>query len=53
MEMESEIPDMFAGIAEAEPTLAAGPVLVHSQPKKKEALWPTGYVVGDQLRLFG
>ena len=41
MEMESEIPDMFAGIAEAELTLAAGPVLVHSQPKKKEALWPT------------
>jgi len=53
MEMESEIPDMFAAMAEAEPTLAAGPVLVHSQPKKKEALWPTGYVVGDQLRLFG
>ncbi len=52
-EMEDEIPDMFAGIAEATTPPALGPVLVHSQPKKKEPLWPTGSSVGEQLRLFG
>jgi hypothetical protein len=52
-EMEDEIPDMFAGIAEATTTPARGPVLVHSQPKKKEPLWPTGTSFGEQLRLFG
>lgn len=51
--MEDEMPDMFAGIADATPFPAPGPVLVHSQPKKKEPLWPTGHVIGEQLRLFG
>jgi hypothetical protein len=52
-EMEDEMPDMFAGIAEATTTPALGPILFHSRPKKKEPLWPTGSSVGEQLRLFG
>ncbi|RXH53787.1 DEAD/DEAH box helicase [Granulicella sibirica] len=53
MEPESEIPDMFAGIGNSTPAPWGGPVLMHSQPKKKQTLWPTGYVIGEQLGLFG
>ncbi|GGG86980.1 DEAD/DEAH box helicase [Edaphobacter dinghuensis] len=34
----------------------SGLTLVHSNPekrKKPDSLWPTGYVVGEQLKLFG
>jgi hypothetical protein len=49
------IEDMFSGIATPVPTSTPGPVLVESKPKQKkmESIWPTGYVVGDQMRLFG
>ncbi len=46
--------DLFSG-----PTVSVplpGPVLVLSKlktKKKVESIWPSGYVVGDQLRLFG
>jgi hypothetical protein len=51
--------DMFSGIATPVPTATPGPVpgpvLVESKPKQKkvESIWPTGYVVGEQMRLFG
>lgn len=47
-EPEAEVDDLFSGSTSPAP----GPVLVHSEPKKK-ALWPTGLVAGDQLKLFG
>jgi hypothetical protein len=49
------IEDMFSGIATPVPTAASRPVLVESKPKQKEleSIWPTGYVVGEQMRLFG
>lgn len=40
------------GLCASSPFPAPGPVLVHSEPKKK-TLWPTGLVAGDQLKLFG
>ncbi len=53
-EMDTDTDDLFAGIHETSAAPTPGPVLVHSQPKKKkEPLWPTGYVIGDQMRLFG
>lgn len=47
--------DMFSGIAIPVSTATPGPVLVESKPKQKkvESIWPTGYVVGEQMRLFG
>jgi hypothetical protein len=47
--------DMFSGIATPVPTATPGPVLVESKPKPKkvESIWPTGNVVGEQMRLFG
>jgi hypothetical protein len=47
--------DMFSGIATSVPAATLGPVLVESKPKQKkvESIWPTGYVVGEQMRLFG
>ena len=39
-----------------DPRRAPGPVLAHrieTEAKKVESIWPTGYVVGEQLRLFG
>ncbi len=51
--------DMFSGIATPVPTATPestlGPVLVESRSKQKkvESIWPTGYVVGEQMRLFG
>jgi hypothetical protein len=50
---EDETLDMFSGITDSTPVPAPGPVLVHSKPKKQEPLWPTGRVIGEQLRLFG
>lgn len=38
------------------PSHPSGLALVHSAPKKRkkpDSLWPTGYVVGEQLKLFG
>jgi hypothetical protein len=35
---------------------APGPQLVHSTPRakpKEDPIWPTGHVVGEQMRLFG
>lgn len=54
LDADTDIPDMFAGILDAPSTPAPGPMLVSSVLKKKnESLWPTGYLVGDQMRLFG
>jgi hypothetical protein len=60
---EAEMPHAIAnaasvlpGLDDAAPGIAPGLTLVHSdrKPNKKpELLWPTGYVVGEQLRLFG
>ncbi len=49
------ITDMFSGIDTPVQDVTPGPVLVKSKPKPKkvEPIWPTGYVVGEQLRLFG
>jgi hypothetical protein len=49
------IPDMFSGIDTPVENVTPGPVLVESKPKPKkvESIWPTGYVVGEQMRLFG
>lgn len=49
------IPDMFSGIDTPVSTSNPGPVLVESKPqtKKVEPIWPTGYLVGEQMRLFG
>jgi hypothetical protein len=49
------IPDMFSGIETPVENITPGPVLVESKPKPKkvESIWPTGYVVGEQMRLFG
>jgi len=49
------IPDMFSGIDTPAQIVTPGPVLVESKPKPKkvESLWPTGHVVGEQMRLFG
>jgi hypothetical protein len=48
--------DMFSELSATVPAPSPGPVLVPSRPKPKkkvESIWPSGYVVGDQLRLFG
>jgi hypothetical protein len=48
--------DMFSELSATVPAPSSGPVLVPSRPKPKkkvESIWPSGYVVGDQLRLFG
>lgn len=47
-------PGLFEQVPLPSPTLT----LVHSNPdlkkkKKSEPLWPTGYVVGEQMKLFG
>jgi hypothetical protein len=49
------ISDMFSGIDTPVQNATPGPVLVESKPKPKkvESIWPTGYVVGEQMRLFG
>jgi hypothetical protein len=43
--------DLSLPIAQQAPTLT----LVHSQAKKPqgESIWPSGYVAGDQMKLFG
>jgi hypothetical protein len=43
--------DLSLPIAQTVPTLT----LVHSKAKKPqgESIWPSGYVVGDQMKLFG
>ena len=50
-----EITDMFTGIDTPMHTVTPGPMLVEPKPKSKnvEPIWPTGYVVGQQLQLFG
>src|SRR5260370_32143138 len=47
--------DMFSEVPTPVPTTTPGPVLVESKPKQKkvESIWPTGYVVGEQMQLFG
>jgi hypothetical protein len=47
--------DLFSGTQPEEQAATPGPVLVESKPKTKktESIWPTGVVVGEQLRLFG
>ena len=48
--------DMFSELVSLTASSAPGPILVDSRPKPKkkvESLWPTGYVVGEQMRLFG
>jgi hypothetical protein len=55
-EEEPMFTDMFSELPVADSAPVAGPVLVPSRPKpneKVESIWPSGYVVGDQLRLFG
>ena len=46
-------PDLLSPSATGPPV---GPMLVEARskrPKKVESIWPSGYVVGEQLRLFG
>jgi hypothetical protein len=45
------LPDLSIPITQPLPTLT----LVHSKAKKPkaESIWPSGYVVGDQMKLFG
>ena len=46
-------PDLFTS---STTDLPVGPMLVETRskrPKKVESIWPSGYVVGEQLRLFG
>jgi hypothetical protein len=50
-EPDTDVSDLFARVLET--SAPPGPLLVSAPPKKKEALWPTGYVVGEQLQLFG
>ena len=48
--------DMFSELATQAPVSTPGPVLVESKPKVKkkvESIWPSGYVVGKQMKLFG
>jgi hypothetical protein len=48
--------DMFSELAAAQTIASPGPVLVETKPKPKkkvESIWPTGYVVGEQMKLFG
>lgn len=47
--------DLFSSVSTERAPAQAGPVLVLSKPKPKrvEPLWPSGHVVGEQLRLFG
>jgi hypothetical protein len=53
-EIVADMDDLFADIPGTPATPSSGPLLVHSKPKKKqENLWPTGYVVGEQMQLFG
>jgi hypothetical protein len=50
------IGDMFSEFVAAQTTASPGPVLVETKPKPKkkvESIWPTGYVVGEQMKLFG
>jgi hypothetical protein len=50
------ITDMFSELAASQTIALPGPVLVGSKPKPKksvESIWPTGCVVGEQMRLFG
>jgi hypothetical protein len=53
---DDTIPSLFEGSPATTPTTASGPVLVPPKPdtkKKVDPIWPTGYVDGQQLRLFG
>jgi hypothetical protein len=58
---QGPLPDQDAGLFGPSPIPlpvdAPGLTLVHSAPerrtKKSEPLWPPGYVVGEQLKLFG
>jgi len=47
--------DLFRSASTETEPVKAGPVLVAPKPKAKrvESLWPSGYVVGQQLKLFG
>ncbi len=48
--------DMFSEFAAAQTIAPQGPVLVQTKPKprkKVEPIWPIGYVVGEQMKLFG
>ena len=50
------MPGMFSELVSPTASPSPGPVLVESRPKankKIESIWPTGYVVGEQMRLFG
>jgi hypothetical protein len=45
-------PGLFENVPATAPTLT----LVHSNPrpkKKSDPIWPSGYVVGEQMKLFG
>lgn len=44
------------GLFDSQPPHPSGLTIVHSNPPKQkqpDPTWPTGYVVGEQLRLFG
>lgn len=44
------------GLFDSPPAHPSGLTLVHStppKPKQDDSIWPTGYVIGEQLRLFG
>jgi hypothetical protein len=48
--------DMFSELGAGQTIASPGPVLVETKPKPKkkvESVWPSGYVAGEQMKLFG
>ncbi len=56
LEEPSVTGDMFSELVASQTIAFPGPALVQTKPKAKEkmeSIWPTGFVVGEQMRLFG
>jgi hypothetical protein len=48
--------EMFSELGAGQTIASPGPVLVETKPKPKkkvESIWPSGYVAGEQMKLFG
>lgn len=55
-EVDDGLSEFGGGLFDTPPPHPSGLKLVPPKPKKKlesDTLWPTGYVIGEQLRLFG
>jgi hypothetical protein len=55
-EAQSDLEDLFSEAVDPWVTGTPGPVLVPPKrltPRKTESIWPTGSVIGEQMRLFG